>query len=140
MAKKGYQPMKTTVKPIPPNTGSNIHMKKDGYTWEDLDRSYWEGFDNVKNKMEKRIEELEQENAELKEELKNWKDEWQEQVQKATDEGYARTQQTIQLTKAKEHIKQLLDCLKQDTNDPETNYYVCQYMDKAEQFLKEIEK
>lgn len=43
------------------------------------------------------------------------------------------------LTKAKEHIKQLLDCLKQDTNDPQTNYYVCQYMDKAEQFLKEIE-
>lgn len=45
-----------------------------------------------------------------------------------------------QLAKAKEHIKQLLDCLKQDTNGPETNYYVCQYMDKAEQFLKEIEK
>ena len=45
-----------------------------------------------------------------------------------------------QLTKATDHIKQLLDCLKQDTNDPETNYYVCQYMDKAEQFIKEIEK
>lgn len=44
-----------------------------------------------------------------------------------------------QLTKAKEHIKKLLDCLRQDTNDPQTNYYVCQYMDKAEQFLKEIE-
>lgn len=44
-----------------------------------------------------------------------------------------------QLTKAKESIKQLLGCLKQDTNDPETNYYVCQYMDKAEQFLKENE-
>lgn len=44
------------------------------------------------------------------------------------------------LTKAKEHIKQLLDCLKQDTNDPQTNYYVCQYMDKAEQFLKEIDE
>ena len=45
-----------------------------------------------------------------------------------------------QLIKAKDHIKTLLDCLKQDTNDPQTNYYVCQYMDKAEQFLKEIEK
>ena len=45
-----------------------------------------------------------------------------------------------QLTKATEHIKQLLDCLKQDTNDPQTNYYVCQYMDKAEQFLKEFAK
>ena len=44
-----------------------------------------------------------------------------------------------QLTKAKDHIKKLLDCLKQDTNDPQTNYYVCQYMDKAEQFLKDSE-
>ena len=79
------------------------------------------------------IKELQEENAELK-------DEWQEQVQKANDEGYARTLQTIQLTKAKDHIKKLLDCLKQDTNDPQTNYYVCQYMDKAEQFLREVEK
>lgn len=77
--------------------------------------------------------------AELKSENQKWKDEWQEQVQKATDEGYARTLQTIQLTKAKDHIKKLLDCLKQDTNDPQTNYYVCQYMDKAEQFISEVE-
>ena len=49
--------------------------------------------------------------------------------------------QREQLTEAKHHIKKLLDCLKQDTNDPQTNYYVCQYMDKAEQFLKsEVEK
>ena len=41
-------------------------------------------------------------------------------------------------SEAKDHIKKLLDCLKQDTSDPQTNYYVCQYMDKAEQFLKEI--
>lgn len=53
-------------------------------------------------------EELEKENAELEAELKKWKDEWQEQVQEATDEGYARTLQTIQLTKAKEIIKNLL--------------------------------
>jgi hypothetical protein len=61
MNKEGYQPIKTkkTTKIIPPNTGSNVQMKKDGYSWEDLDRSYWEGFDNAKNKMEKRIEELE---------------------------------------------------------------------------------
>jgi hypothetical protein len=44
------------------------------------------------------------------------------------------------LAEAKDHIKRLLDCLKQDTNDPQTNYYVCQYMDKAEQFLSEVEK
>ena len=44
---------------------------------------------------------------------------------------------TKQLTKAKELIKKLLGCLRQDTNDPETNYYVCKYMTEAEQFLKE---
>ena len=43
-----------------------------------------------------------------------------------------------ELNKAKDYIKKLLDCLKQDTNDPQTNYYVCQYMDKAEQFLSEV--
>lgn len=43
------------------------------------------------------------------------------------------------LTKAKDHIRKLLDCLQQDTNDPQTNYYVVQYMTKAEQFLKENE-
>ena len=52
--------------------------------------------------------ELEKENAKLKEELKNWKDEWQEQTQKALDEGYARTLQTMQLTKAKELIKDII--------------------------------
>jgi hypothetical protein len=46
---------------------------------------------------------------ELQEELKNWKDEWQEQVQKANDESYARTLQTIQLTKAKEIISEWED-------------------------------
>lgn len=44
------------------------------------------------------------------------------------------------LTKAKEHIKRLLDCLQQDTNDPQTNYYVVQYMTQAEQFLNYEEK
>ena len=44
-----------------------------------------------------------------------------------------------QLTKAKDHIKNLLDCLKQDTNDPQTNYYVVQYMTEAEQFIKDSE-
>lgn len=48
------------------------------------------------------IKELQQENAELK-------DEWQEQVQKANDEGYARTLQTIQLNKAKEIISEWED-------------------------------
>lgn len=71
------------------------------------------------------IAELEKENAELK-----------ERYNKVDIIGYDALKN---LTKAKEHIKQLLGCLKQDTNDPETNYYVCQYMDKAEQFLREID-
>lgn len=41
-------------------------MKEDDYTWKDLDRSYWEGFDNAKNKMEKRIEKLEQQIKKMK--------------------------------------------------------------------------
>ena len=66
MTKEGYQPIKKeTIKIIPPNTGSHV-MKKDSYTWEDMDRSYWEGFDTAKGKIEKRIAELEKENAELR--------------------------------------------------------------------------
>ena len=76
---------------------------------------------------------LEKENTKLKEELKDWKDEWQEQVQKANEEGYARTLQTMQLSKAKEIIKQLMyasrDCI--------AWYCLC---DKANKFIKELEK
>ncbi len=86
--------------------------------------------------LEKSIEyitDLEKENAELKARLNaiNLLTPELEKLSKA---------KTQQLTKAKEHIKTLLDCLKQDTNDPQTNYYVCQYMDKAKQFIKEIEE
>lgn len=90
--------------------------------------------------------ELEKENAELKSENQKWKDEWQEQVQKATDEGYARTLQTIQLSKAKEIIKKLI------ANAPDTysgtNIELQQKkmfsfqdaVNKAEQFLKDSEE
>ena len=82
---------------------------------------------------EKRIEQLEKENENLKARLYaiNLLTPELEKLSKDKDN---------KLAQAKEHIKILLDCLKQDTNDPQTNYYVCQYMDKAEQFLKEIEK
>lgn len=46
-----------------------MKMKEGGYTWKDLDKSYWEGFDNAKNKMEKRIAELETENVDQKDQL-----------------------------------------------------------------------
>jgi hypothetical protein len=82
-----------------------------------------------------KIKELEKENAELKEELKNWKDEWQEQVQKAIDEGYARTQQTIQLTKATELIEDMYDKIPASHSD-----YYRDVMERARQFLKDLEK
>jgi hypothetical protein len=55
------------------------------------------------------IKELQEENTELKDENQKWKDEWQEQVQKANDESYARTLQTMQLTTAKEIISEWED-------------------------------
>jgi hypothetical protein len=69
---------------------------------------------------EKRIEELEKENIELRKE-------WQEQVQKATDEGYARTLQTIQLSKARDIIKNLMLYVPVDLKEYE----------EAKQFLNE---
>lgn len=78
----------------------------------------------------KRIAELEKENAELKEEIAVLRKEWVEQVQKATDEGYARTLQTIQLSKAKEIIKNLMVYVPVDLKEYE----------EAKQFLSEVEK
>ena len=73
------------------------------------------------------------------EELKKWKDEWQEQVQKATDEGYARTLQTMQLTKAKELLKDITSSYG-STEVSEAQLYL--KIKKAEIFLKnsEVEK
>jgi len=63
----GYQPSKMNIeKPIPPNTGSNVKMKKYGYTWEEIDKAWWEGFDCCKNKFEKKIEELQEETEQTK--------------------------------------------------------------------------
>jgi hypothetical protein len=84
---------------------------------------------------ENAVVDLTKENAELKEELKKWKDEWQEQVQKATDEGYARTLQTIQLTKAKEIIKYLLSFIQKENY--KTRWYI--NIAEPEQFIKDSE-
>ena len=78
---------------------------------------------------EKVEKQLREENAELK-------DEWQEQVQKATDEGYARTLQTIQLTKAKEIIKTFLGFAKAFGYSPSMDKFISE----AEQFISEVEK
>ena len=74
------------------------------------------------------------------EELKKWKDEWQEQVQKATDEGYARTLQTMQLTKATKIIKDLCGMVR-ELNKPNVQLTNIDYsLSEAEQFLSEVEK
>ena len=86
------------------------------------------------------VKKLEKENAELKEELKSWKDEWQEQVQKAIDEGYARTQQTIQLTKAKEILKEFVQVEYDDYPDDDYANKLSKVLEQAEQFISEVEK
>ena len=90
---------------------------------------YDEGTKQIQKAYELGKSELEKENAELKKE-------WQEQVQKATDEGYARTLQTIQLTKAKEIIKKFL-LWENDWHEKTESKY--KLLKQAEQFLKDSE-
>ena len=87
-----------------------------------------------------RIVRLEEENAELKERIQTLEQIKKEHTDYTIKVEEERTSVKEQLTKAKDHIKKLLDCLKQDTNDPQTNYYVVQYMTEAEQFISEVEK
>ena len=79
---------------------------------------------------------LRKENAELKSENQKWKDEWQEQVQKANDEGYARTLQTMQLTKAKEILKSLYFII-ESRIDYKNNIGISDEMWRAKQFWSE---
>ena len=76
--------------------------------------------------------------AELEAENQKWKDEWQEQVQKATDEGYARTLQTIQLTKAKDLLAKWVELFKPKLE----GYPITPIQEQTEQFIKnsEVEK
>ena len=90
-----------------------------------------DNYDQFKASAIPEIERLQKEHTELKDELVKWKDEWQEQVQKAIDEGYARTLQTIQLTKAKELLKEAQGYIENEDDE---------LYDEIEQFLKEIEK
>lgn len=78
MNKEGYQPIKTkkTTKIIPPNTGSNVQMKKDGYTWEDLEKAWWEGFDTCKAKVGEENVKLNDELEKLKKQLEELPDKW----------------------------------------------------------------
>lgn len=76
-------------------------------------------------------------------ELQNWKGEWQEQVQKATDEGYARTLQTMQLSKAKELLREIIDTpvFNQMGGELYENEGYTELVEEAEQFLNsEVEK
>jgi chemotaxis regulatin CheY-phosphate phosphatase CheZ len=78
----------------------------------------------------KKIADLEKENAELRKE-------WQEQVQKAIDEGYARTLQTMQLNKVKEIIKKIDDIFYSGENAIKRLSKISDILAEAEQFLKE---
>ena len=79
-------------------------------------------------KLQAEVSRLTIKNAELK-------DEWQEQVQKATDEGYARTLQTMQLSKAKELLNEFMRISKASDEDFEHDY--SELIGEAEQFIKE---
>ena len=74
----------------------------------------------------------------LREENAKLNVEWQEEVQKSTDEGYARTLQTIQLSKVKEIIRNLLSAYTTyaDSFDDRDNEIV----EEAVHFLSEVEK
>ena len=69
-------------------------------------------------------------------ELKKWKDELQEQVQKATDEGYARTLRTMQLNKAKQFIRDFLSVAIDYIDPIDKNYSL---IAEAEQFIRDSE-
>ena len=84
-----------------------------------------------------RCNQLLKDKGDLTDELANWKDEWQEQVQKAIDEGYARTQQTIQLTKAEEMLRSLYFII-QSRIDYKNNIEIADEMWRVKQFLEEI--
>jgi len=91
--RSGYQPIKTNIEnPIPPSTGSNVEVKKHGYTWKDVDKAWWEGFDCCKEKLEKKNADLEETIDKLREQFAlryefedNWKKEnaeLREQIEK----------------------------------------------------------
>ena len=67
---------------------------------------------------------------------KKQKEKYLKEYEELMQKKYGGIAQT-KLEQAKEIIRELLGCLQQDTNDPETNYYVVKYIEKAEAFLKE---
>ena len=116
-------------------TGQVLKMNKNK-CFLNGDRGSGRSFRLLCETYENRIAELEKENAELKSENQKWKDEWQEQVQKATDEGYARTLQTIQLTKAKELLKEFVHHYKDKTIYIEN---MQDLLEQVERFIKDSE-
>ena len=114
---------------------------------EEERNDYRDKYETVKNESEVKIAELKADNdarkfamamsekveKQLREENAELRKEWQEQVQKATDEGYARTLQTIQLAKAKNYLKYFIEILKKLGANKEP------LVIEAEQFLKDSE-
>ena len=75
--KQGYQPKSCNLKNIvPPSVSTNVKPKKDGYTWEDLDKAWLEGFDTCKAKIGEANIKLNDELEQLKKQLEELPDKW----------------------------------------------------------------
>ena len=125
-----------------PNIFKKLSDKKECYSYSRSYNGFLAGAEEVKVDCEFALEGKDLEIKELKEELQKWKDEWQEQVQKAIDEGWERTQQTIQLTKAKELLNKAILTIEELESDYDEDKWVrgedlCEEM---KQFLKDIKE
>lgn len=91
-----------------------MKMKMYGYSWEDIDKSYWEGFDTAKGKMEKRNEKL------------------AERVERYKKELAKRAKQIEALNKDKDYFFDALD------KQVEVTYKVIEKLIEAEEILNEF--
>lgn len=123
--RNGYQPNKTTTGSVtPPNTGSHVKVKKNGYTWEEMDKAWWEGFYTCKKKMNKKIADLEKQNTNLQTMLKaerevRCNEEYLKKVteleaeneqlqQKYLSESYEKSKLVSQIEQAKKVLKDII--------------------------------
>lgn len=74
--------------------------------------------------------------SKLTDELDKWKAEWNDQVIKANEEGFERTKQTIQISKAKQFIRDFLSVAIDYIDKEDKNY---SYIEEGWQFLKDSE-
>lgn len=140
-------------------------MDKEGYTWKDLDESYWKGFDTAKERMQKIIAMLEAEKAELKTQKIPQLERKIASIRgahsvdcrklKARTEQVERLKEQVRamskalalnlpeadekLTRAKEIITALLNVFVGDIPEEDLDVGQIDVREKAEKFLKETE-